>query len=84
MRTYLMTGASLALWAACPAPDAMAEETTRLENGQNRAIVRQSGDGSGVRRSIEVRPGHTRIEQRSRNNSAIIVQDSGSPGPEDE
>lgn len=56
-----------------------ADETTDIRNGLNRATIKQSGDPSKRRLSIETGPGYTRIEQHDRSNSAVIIQ-NGDPG----
>jgi hypothetical protein len=48
--------------------------TTTVRNGGNLASVTQSGNPETVVKRIEKRPGYTRLEQRSGNSSAVIVQ----------
>lgn len=48
--------------------------TTTIRNGDNYASVTQSGDPDGVVKRVEKRPGHTRLEQRSGNSHAIVIQ----------
>ena len=48
--------------------------TTTVRNGDNYASVTQSGDPETVVRRVEKRPGYTRLEQRSGNSHAVVVQ----------
>ncbi len=54
---------------------------TRVANGGNTAIVLQSGGRMPAQVQIERRPGYTRIEQHSGNNSATIIQMDAPPKP---
>jgi hypothetical protein len=48
--------------------------TTTVRNGDNLASVIQSGDSGPVAKRIEIRPGYTKLEQRSGNSRSVIVQ----------
>jgi hypothetical protein len=53
------------------------ETSTTVRNGNNIATITQSGDRATTVRKVVKRPGYTRIEQKSGNNSSVIVQSSG-------
>jgi hypothetical protein len=55
--------------------------TGTAANSGNTAIVVQSGGRKPAEVQIERRPGYTRIEQHSGNNSATIIQMDAPPEP---
>lgn len=48
--------------------------STTVRNGNSIASVTQSGDPASATRTIEKRPGYTRIEQKSGNSRSVVVQ----------
>jgi hypothetical protein len=48
--------------------------STTVRNGNSVATVTQSGDPATASRTVEKRPGYTRIEQQSGNSRSVVIQ----------
>ena len=69
--------ATLTLLALLASGQAHAEDTmvkTTVRNGNSVASVSQSGDPAKATKTIETRPGYTRIEQKSGGNRSLVIQ----------
>lgn len=48
--------------------------STTVRNGNSVATVTQSGDPATANRTVEKRPGYTKIEQQSGNSHSVVIQ----------